>query len=186
MARAPKPRLALGARRKLRAPGKHLAALDAWVEKFRGQYPAGSTRPVESWHLPVDERLVSPPWAEVAHQAHALKALLQAAAFLHAAKPPCRSGEKIYIITHWPKMFMAEVGVFLDPAYAATFETRTSPTQTWSPLPKERDLARDLGIAVPSPFLQRGYHEVSRDEPEAPAFETEVWIWREPLPSARS
>ncbi len=51
------------ARRKLRAPAKHLAALDAWAESFQGQYPEASTRPVVHWHLPADERLVSPPWA---------------------------------------------------------------------------------------------------------------------------
>lgn len=186
MARTPKPRLALGARRRLRAPGRHLAALDTWAEGFRGAYPEPSAQPVVHWHLPADERLVSPPWAEVAHQAHALKALLRAATLLREAKPPERARETIYVVTHWPQVFMAEVGVFLDADYAASFERRASPYQTWTPLQRPRDLARELGLDVPSPFVQRGFHEVSREEPDGPTHESEVWIWREPLPAARS
>lgn len=182
MANPPRPRLALGNRRKLRNPRKHLAALDTWAESFRDRYPERTTRPAAHWHLPADERLVSPPWAETAHQAHALKALLRAALLLSAARPPGRAGETVYVISHWPSMFMAEVGVFLDPAYARTFEIRSSPHQTWTRLPQERDLAQALSVEIEAPLEQHGYREVMQREADESAFETEVWIWREPFP----
>jgi len=184
VARSPNARLALGKARKLRSPAKHLAALDAWAETFRDWYPDPSGRAVVHWHLPADQRLVSPPWAEAAHQAHALTALLQAAARLRAARPPARRGETIYVVTHWPEMFMAEVGVFYDAAYAAAFEVRTSPLQTWTPLPAPRSLARELEVDVPPGFEEHGYNERQQDGPSEPVFSSEVWIWREPLPAA--
>ncbi len=48
-----------------------------------------------------------------------------------------------------------------------------------------RTLAGELRLDVPPPFIQRGYHELSSDEPDGPVHQSEIWIWREPLPGPR-
>ncbi|MFK4979954.1 hypothetical protein, partial [Klebsiella pneumoniae] len=85
----PVARLALGKRRRLRTPETHLAAIEAWAEGFRGVWPDGQhAGPHVHWHLPADQRLVDPPWAEEKHQARAVAALLVVAAHLRTARPP--------------------------------------------------------------------------------------------------
>lgn len=177
----PSARLVLGAPRRLRKPEKHLVAIEAWAESFRGVWPAmDGHRPHAHWHLPADQRLVDPPWADRTHQVRAVAALLAAAAHLRAARPPECDHQVIYIVLHWPALFMAEVGIFLDPAYAATFERRSDPSQTWTHLQPERSLAERLQIALPDGFAEYGYWE--RHVGDNHVHEGEVWVMREPLP----
>jgi hypothetical protein len=174
-------RLALGKRRRLRKPETHLAAIEAWADGFRGVWPeAQDAGPLVHWHLPADQRLVDPPWAEEPHQARAVAALLVAAAHLRAARPPQRASQIVYIVLHWPTMFMAEVGVFLDPAYARGFEVRSGPTQTWTPLPAGTSLMQRLRLTLPEGFSEHGYRERYVDDDDV--YESQVWVIREPLP----
>ncbi|RTL71715.1 MAG: DUF3916 domain-containing protein [Hyphomicrobiales bacterium] len=179
----PVARLALpGKRRRLRKPETHLAAIDAWADGFRGVWPeAADDRSHVHWHLPADQRLVDPPWAAEPHQARALGALLSVAAHLRAARPPEHARQIVYVVLHWPTLFMAEVGVFLDPDYAAGFEMRSATSQTWTPLPEGSSLLQRLGVTCPAGFVEHGYRE--RYDNGDDVTESEVWVIREPLPT---
>lgn len=182
-------RLALGRTRPLRNAEKHLKAVEAWAAAFAGIFPppGDGHRPCAHWHLPVDQRLVAPPTAKPAHQARVLKAMLEAATSLALARPAARSGERVYVVTHWPDMFMAEVGVFLDPDYGRSFESRTGPYQTWTLLdPRERSLLGHLGLSLPAGWVEHGYHQHMEDpddeeDGKVRVFENEVWVIREPF-----
>lgn len=183
------PRLALGQARPPRNAEKHLKAVEDWAAEFAGSFPPPGSefRPCAHWHVPVDQRLVDPSNARPEHQRRVLQAMIDAATHLVAARPAERAGDKVYVVTHWPAVFMAEVGVFLDPAYGRDFERRTHRLQTWTLMdPRERSLIRDLGLVLPAGFVERGYHERQEDpDEEAPGgvrvFESEVWLFREQI-----
>ncbi len=185
----PVPRLALGKTRPVRNAGKHLKAVDDWAAGFAGFFPppGDQYRPCDHWHAPVDQRLVDPPSARRDNQRRVLQAMIHAAAHLVAARPANRAKEKIYILTRWPDLFMAEVGVFLDPAYGKRFERRAHRYQTWTPLNRRhRSLVRDLGLVLPEGWTGRGYRERQEDpDDEEPGgcriFESEVWVIGEPI-----
>jgi len=185
----PVPRLALGKTRPVRNAEKHLKAVEDWAAGFAGFFPAPGDRyrPCDHWHVPVDQRLVDPPNARPEHQRRVLQAMIDAARHLVAARPKNRTKEKVYILTRWPDLFMAEVGVFLDPAYGRHFECRAHRYQTWTPLDRRRrSLVRDLGLVLPTGWRERGYHERQEDpDDEEPGgirvFESEVWVIGEPI-----
>lgn len=185
----PDARLAAGRRRPLRDAERHLARIEAWAAGFAGTYPdpGHRYRLVESWNLPADQRLVDPPQARPEHRRRAAQALLDAASRLAGARPAGRDGETVYALVRWPSLFMAEVGVFLDGDYARNFEHRPHPSQRWTPLdPAQRSLVRELGLAVPAGFIERGYHErIEEEDPGEPGgmfvHEAEIWVIREPI-----
>ncbi len=111
-----------------------------------------------------------------------MKALLRAASLLQQAKPRQRARETIYVVHALANVFMGRVGVFLDADYAAAFETRNSPYQTWTPLPPERNLATSWASTCAALRPAR-LSPVSREEPDGPVHESEVRMWREPLPA---
>lgn len=179
-------RLALDGRRPLRTPEKHLTAIEDWARGFADRFPEPGTqyRPVEHWHLPADQRLVSPPTATRESQRRALQALIEAAHLLVAARPADRADEVVYVALTWPDLFMAEVGVFLDPAHGRDFEKRTQPGQIWTPMPPGPSFAGDLGLVLPPGFAEHGYRERSEfEEDDAPGgirvYEADIWIIRE-------
>lgn len=183
----PVARLALGKQRPLHQPERHLAALDQWARSFAGVFPDDDNRrPVAHWHLPVDQRLVDPPWAKREHQAQAAQALLIATDSVRRARPASRNHQRVYAALFWPAMFMSEFGVFLDPAYGRDFENRTSKSQCWTMLnPNTPSLAHNLGLSIPEGFVEIGYHErTEEDDPDSPGrpriFEQEIWMIREP------
>jgi hypothetical protein len=183
------PRLYLGDRpRPLRAPERHLAEIDAWAASFDGFFPPvepSHPRACLTYELPADMRLVDRPTTTPALQARCARALLVAAARIVAARPRGRSHQRVAVMIHQPDMFMSEVQVFLDPAYYRAFEVRTGPTQVWTRLPPERTLARDLGLALPDDFTERGWHNrnVSQDPNEPSGLHaSEVWMIGEPVP----
>lgn len=179
-------RLVFSPARRLRKPGKHLAALAEWAAAFEGAFPEDGDPICEHWHLPVDRRLVDPPWANRADQVRALQLLLDAAAALARARPARLAHQRVYALLFWPEPSASEIGVFVDPAYGADFERRDHPSQRWTPLdPAGRSLARELGLAVPDGFSEAGYRERCEEaDEEAPGgtsvFEREVWMVREP------
>lgn len=182
-------RLALEGRRPLRNAERHLAKIEQWANGFAGFYPEPGHRYrlADHWHLPADQRLLDPLHARPEHQRRVAQALLAAAGHLAAARPAGRDGETVYVALHWPALFMAEVGVFLDADYAANFENRPHPSQRWTLLdPAGRSLVRELHLTLPAGFVERGYHERSEEEdPREPGatmiLETEIWIIREPI-----
>jgi hypothetical protein len=185
-------RLALERRARLRRPERHLERLAAWARSFEGVFPepAPPRRPVAHWHLPVDQRLVDPPWAERAHQARAVQCLLDAAAAVRRARPAGLDWQRVYAAVSWPKPFGSEVGVFLDPDYGREFEVRDHPTQRWTPIAAGRSLAAELGLAIPEGFVEAGYDErMEEEDPDAPGglfvLEREIWMIREPLRDLR-
>lgn len=180
-------RLALGKTRPLRNVEKHLRAVDDWAAEFAGFFPPDDAHRVcAHWHLPVDQRLADPARARPDHQRRMLQAMIDAAGHLRAARPADRADEAVYVLTRWPALFMAEVGVFLDPAYGRTFEDRTDPGQRWTRLdPAERSLVRELGLALPTGFTERGYHErIEEKDPSTPdglfVAESEIWMIGDP------
>jgi hypothetical protein len=185
MTRFPVARLARDGARPLRNPERHLKALEDWATGFARTYPEPDPcRPHVHWHLPADQRLVDPPTARPGHLRRALQALVEAARLLAEAKPAGRTDEIVYVLLNWPEVFMAEVGVFLDPAYGRDFEKRSHPGQVWTPLPPERSLARDLGLILPPGFVERGYRERSEEEDADGGlriYESDIWIIREPI-----
>jgi hypothetical protein len=185
MTKFPVARLARDGARPLRNPERHLKAIEGWAAGFARTYPEpDSYRPVVHWHLPADQRLVNPPTARPEHQRRALQALIEAARMMAEAKPAGRADEIVYVLLHWPEVFMAEVGVFLDPAYGRDFEKRTHRSQVLTPLPPERSLARDLGLILPTGFVERGYRERSEEEDAHDGlriYESDIWIIREPI-----
>lgn len=185
----PVPRLALGKARPVRNAEKHLKAIEDWAAGFAGFFPppGDEYRPCDHWHVPVDQRLVDTAGARPEHQRRVLQAMIDAATGLAAARPHNRATEKVYVLTRWPELFMAEVGVFLDPAYGRGFEHRSHRYQAWTLLdPRERSLVRDLGLFLPKGWAERGYHERQEDpDDEAPGgiriYESEVWMLGEPI-----
>lgn len=181
-------RLALGRKAKLRKPDRHLDELAAWAKSFAGLFPDAPRprQPVVHWHLPVDRRLVDPPWAERAHQAKAIQCLLDAAATVRRARPADRGAQRVYVVVTWPQPFDSQFGVFVDPEYGREFERRDHPAQRWTPIAAGRSLASELGLAIPEGFAEAGYDErIEEDDPDAPdglfVAQREIWMIREPL-----
>lgn len=176
----------LAPQRRLRSPERHLQKLAAWAEAFDGVFPS-SERLCVHWHLPVDGRLVDPPWGQRDLQRRALQLLLDAAARVRRARPADRAHQCVYALVPWPEPCGSEFGVFLDPAYAHDFERRDHPLQIWTRLDsRERSLAGELGLTVPPGFCEIGHHERCEDEdPDSPGgllvSEREIWLFREPL-----
>jgi hypothetical protein len=183
------PRLALGKTRQIRNAEKHLKAVDDWAAGFAGYFPqpGNAYTPCSHWHVPVDQRLVDPPGARPENQRRVLQAMIHAAGHLAAARPANRTKEKIYVLTRWPEMFMAEVGVFLDPAYGKRFERRSHRYQTWTPLDRRhRSLVRELGLVLPQGWTERGYQERQEEPDDAEPggcriSEGEIWMIGEPI-----
>jgi len=176
--------------RALRKPEKHLTAMRDWADAFKGWYPEDSEEARRSghihWHAPVDRRLMDPPWAEPTHCAAAFQLLLDVAGHLRAARPPALSWQRLYVALFQPEAWASEVGIFTDIDYGHGFEDRDHPSQTWTPLnPRTHSLDRDLGLSIPTGFVEQGYHERSEmedeDEPDGWfIYERDIWMIREP------
>lgn len=88
-----------------------------------------------------------------------------------------------------PDLFMSQICLFSDPAYFRSFTNRTHLRQCWTPVRPERRLSIDLGLSVPTGFLELGFHERMQEPDETDAsklvvtYEGEVWMIADADPS---
>lgn len=173
----PRARLALPGSPPLSGRARLIREIEEWARGFEGQWPEQTSRPVSHWHLPADQRLVDPPSAKRGDQRKCAAALLEAAGHLSRARPANCAGPQVYAAICWPEMFMSEAGVFHDAEYAQGFDHRAGPYETWTPFdPAARSLAKELGLAVPEGFDERGF-SVARTDDDV-TYTGEIWLYR--------
>jgi hypothetical protein len=142
--------------------------------------------PVEHWHPPIDQRLTHPEVTSLAIQSEVAAALLAAAANLLAARPREHEGAVVAALLDMPDLFGSEIQVFFEEAYFQDFMADCA-VRSWTSLPAERSLARELGFRVPSGLLELGFEcRVLVDDHEAAVPESyrhEVWWYPDRVPA---
>jgi hypothetical protein len=148
-----------------------------WADGFAGSFPVEHAgRRFMNWKIPVPDRLVRPPTTTAAIQAECAQCLIDAAAHVAAAKPADLAHARAVAIISLPDMFASELCVFFDAAYFRSFTERTADWQRWTPLPKGRSLAEEMGLSLPDDFVVRGFAEAIHDEETGETREGEVWL----------
>lgn len=135
---------------KVRNPARHLRSLRKWANKFEGWFPESDG--TKYWHhkIPVLDRLVDPPRAQLEWQAQALDSLFVVARHLLATKPKNMTGRAwVAVMATYPAMWSSEVTVFYDRDYYLSFLNHTRPIT-------DHTLSGILGVNVPEGLVESG------------------------------
>lgn len=184
-------RLDLYPDRKLRGRARHERAFFAAMQALDGWVPQG-TGPYENIKVPVYAKAVSVRYGDPTFRRAVVARLLDLASWL-AERTPSR----VAAIIDWPDLWMSELCVFHDAAYAEGWDpacraAQPRPARTdwdggWvearSPA---RDLLADLNLTLPKGFTAHGTELAEYDADTARLRLREEWVVMTDPPADRS
>jgi hypothetical protein len=146
-----------GLRRKCRTMVGRIAALGS-------DFPLEDRKDCGCWHadLPVAQSFIDSARTPRTVRRLCIQALLDAAQHLRQA-PRVSAPSRVVAAITLPTLFSSQLIVFFGDAYFDSFFLRTTPEQTWVPLPPDRSLVAEWNLSLPEGFLVRGYCETIRD-----------------------
>jgi hypothetical protein len=161
---------------KLRGINRRLKSIDNWAESFNGYFPEEySTEKYMNYKIPVLDRLVNTPTTTKNIQAHCLKAILKATAYIEKAKPKKLNNSIVTVLVTYPDMFSSEICIFFNEEYFRTFFERNNETEKLIQL-SGKSLAQDLEVDIPANFKEIGFQFTVKDDSDI--FNEEWWSYR--------
>lgn len=148
--------------KRLRFVPRRLRYLQRWSDGFAGNFP-GDAELAENpryWNekIPVDSRMVSPPYTNALLQRECAQRLIDACHHLMLARPASVTHTRVTCCIALPDMFASELCIYRDEDY---FQGHTAPAAhangTVTVL-KGRSLATDWGLTLHPGMQEHGVH----------------------------
>lgn len=143
---------------------RQLRELARWAAAFKGRFrPPSEGESYYYWRIPAPSDMVEGSETTPAIQARCAQLLIDAAGHIARAKPKGLGGVRVTAGISLPGMFMSDVCIFYEEAFYQRYIRReihpNAEYQRWTPLPKERSLAREMGLVLPPGFGEIGFHD---------------------------
>lgn len=162
-------------KKKMRGLGRKTEAIVHRLEQETEHFPDEFYNGFWHLHLPADYDFITSEKVPRKIKRQCIQALIDRAAHLISRKPAGPEKYYVFVSADLPALWNAQIIIFEGAANFEGFFTRDNEYQKWLPLPDNRNLQEEWGLAVPEIMQMSGYKEILLDE-TGTANEGEIWF----------